>query len=188
MQPNKLTIILAAALFLSLSVNFFLAGLMLGDAVAPAAQAPLPVQNGPQQDIREIRRAEWQRQEQALHAAMSEEDRAVMLRIKQEYDEVFEGLRAALDEARAAVAAATEAEPLDQEVLDDAIATEAAIKSELLQEMTAARIRTVEQLSPEGRKLLREMMPIRRLRGPQDVPPPQRLRPYAPPENPDGRP
>ncbi|MFN7145417.1 MAG: hypothetical protein ACK4YP_16710, partial [Myxococcota bacterium] len=47
-----------------------------GDAVAPAAQAPLPVQKGPQQDIREIRRAEWQRQEQALHAAMSEEDRA----------------------------------------------------------------------------------------------------------------
>jgi len=78
------------------------------------------------------------------------------------YDAIFNELRTGLDAARAKVAAAMEAEPLDQEILDDAIAEEAAIKSRLLQEMTAARQKTLEQLSPEGRVLLRQMAPIRR--------------------------
>jgi len=161
MKPQKLTVVLAAALFLSLSVNFFLAGLMLGDAVAPAVLSDAP-KDKPVASSREQRRAEWQKREEALYAALSEADREVMKQAKAAYDAIFDELRRALDESRAKVAAATEAEPLDQEVLDDAIATEAAIKSRLLQEMTAARLKTMERLSPEGRALLRQMMPMRR--------------------------
>lgn len=162
MKPQKLTIVLAAALFLSLSVNFFLAGLMLGDAVSPAVPAGVVPDKPLSTASREQRRAEWQKREEALHAALSESDRAAMKQAKEAYDVIFNELRSELDDARAKVAAAMEAEPLDQEILDDAIAAEAAIKSRLLQEMTAARLKTLEQLSPEGRALLRQMVPIRR--------------------------
>jgi Spy/CpxP family protein refolding chaperone len=161
MKPQKLTVVLAAALFLSLSVNFFLAGLMLGDAVAPAVSSDTH-KDKPAASSREQRRAEWQKREEALHAALGAADRAVMKESKEAYDAIFEELRSGLDDARAKVAAAMEAEPLDQEVLDEEIASEAAIKSRLLQEMTAARQKTMEQLSPEGRALLRQMMPMRR--------------------------
>lgn len=161
MKPQKLTIVLAAGLFLSLSVNFFLAGLMIGDAVTPAAPAAAQ-DNTPAPEARPDRRAEWQKREQELHAALNEADRAVMLTIKQKYDPLFNSLRADLEQARGKVASAMEAEPIDEAVLDDAIATEAAIKSRILQEMTAARIETMGQLSPEGRQLLRKMMPARR--------------------------
>lgn len=165
MKPQKIIAVLAAALFLSLSVNFFLAGLMLGDAVAPTVTAEVP-KDKPPVSSREQRRAEWQKREEALHAALSDADREVMKEAKEAYDGIFNELRGALDEARAKVAAAMEAEPLDQEVLDDAIAAEAAIKSRLLQEMTAARQKTLEGLSPEGRSLLRQMIPMRRAGGP----------------------
>jgi len=161
MKPQKLTVVLAAALFLSLSVNFFLAGLMLGDAVAPVLSFDSP-KDKPVASSREQRRAEWQKREESLFAALGDADRAVMKQSKEAYDAIFDELRRALDESRAKVAAAMDAEPLDQEILDDAIATEAAIKSRLLQEMTAARLNTIEQLSPEGRALLRQMMPLRR--------------------------
>jgi len=162
MKPQKLTIVLAAALFLSLSVNFFLAGLMLGDAVAPAVSMGAGQDKQLATASREQRRIEWQKREEALHTALSEADRAVMKESRAAYDAIFNELRTGLDAARAKVAAAMEAEPLDQESLDDAIAEEAAIKSRLLQEMTAARQKTLEQLSPEGRVLLRQMAPIRR--------------------------
>lgn len=164
MKPQKLTVVLAAALFLSLSVNFFLAGLMLGDAVAPAVSSDVP-KDRPTASSREQRRAEWQKREEILHAALGEADRAVMKKSKEAYDAIFDELRRDLDGARAKVVATMEAEPLDQEALDDAIASEAAIKSRLLQEMTAARQKTMDQLSPEGRALLRQMMPMRRSGG-----------------------
>ena len=182
MKQQKLTIVLAAALFLSLSVNFFLAGLMIGDAVTPAA-APGGKESSRSADNRDSRRAEWQKREQQLHAALNDADREIMMAVKQKYDPLFNELRADLDKARAAVAAAMEAEPVDEAILDDAIAAEAAIKSRILQEMTAARIQTLEQLSPEGRKLLREMMPARRGfgRGGEDRPrPPEGRRPPPP--------
>lgn len=183
MKQQKLTIVLAAGLFLSLSVNFFLAGLMIGDAVTPAASSG-GKETTRSADSRDSRRAEWQKREQELHAALNDADRAIMLAVKRKYDPLFNELRADLDKARAAVAAAMEAEPVDDAVLDDAIAAEAAIKSRILQEMTAARIQTLEQLSPEGRKLLREMMPARRGfgRGEDRPRPPEGRRPPPPHE------
>jgi len=59
MKPQKLTIVLAAALFLSLSVNFFLAGLMLGDAVAPAVSVGAGQDKQLATANREQRRIEW---------------------------------------------------------------------------------------------------------------------------------
>lgn len=167
MKQQKVTIGLAAALFMSLSVNFFLAGLMIGDAVTPAA--PEQAKAAAVMSERDRRQQEWQKREEALNAALSEEDRDVMRGIKAIYDPLFDGLRNELDTARAKVGTAMEADPLDQEVLDDAIANEAAIKSRLLQAMMDVRRATIDQLSPEGSKTLREMMPFRR--GPGGPPP-----------------
>ncbi|MDY0008746.1 MAG: periplasmic heavy metal sensor [Bdellovibrionales bacterium] len=169
MKQQKVTIVLAAALFMSLSVNFFLAGLMIGDAVTPAA--PEQAKEAAVMSERERRQQEWQKREEALNAALNAEDRAVMRDIKAIYDPLFDGLRNELDTARAKVGAAMEADPLDQEVLDDAIANEAAIKSRLLQAMTDVRRATIEQLSPEGSRILREMMPFRRGPGAGGPPP-----------------
>lgn len=160
MKSDKLTAVLAAGLFLSLSVNFFFAGRMLGDAVhadpMPSAAAP------DTRAERDSRREEWKKREEALHAALSEEDRAIMLAAKAGHDAIFESMREKLDAARSRVGEAMEAEPFDQSTLDAAIAAEGEVKAQLLREMTAARRSVMERLSPEGRKLLREMMPMRR--------------------------
>ena len=71
---NKLSMALAAALFLSLSVNFFMAGLMLGNAVSP--QPPVAEEQKTQMSPEEARRAEWQKRDEALRAALSPADRA----------------------------------------------------------------------------------------------------------------
>ncbi len=160
MKRNTLTAVLAAGLFLSLSVNFFFAGRMLGDAmhaeVAPPAAAP-----GHPPD-RDSRREEWKKREEALHAALSGEDRAIMLAAKAEHDAIFEALREKLDAARSRVGEAMEAEPFDQSALEAAIVAEGELKAQLLREMAAARRGVMERLSPAGRKTLREMMPMRR--------------------------
>lgn len=158
MQRSKLTAALAAGLFLSLSVNFFFAGRMLGDAVHTEVAPPAPAPEGE----RDSRREEWKKREEALHAALNEEDRAIMLAAKAEHDAIFESMREKLDAARSRVGEAMEADPFDQAALDAAIAAEGEVKGQLLREMAAARRGVMERLSPEGRTTLREMMPMRR--------------------------
>lgn len=175
MASRHVTAVLAAGLFLSLSVNFFLAGRMLGDAMHTEIATPAAAPDTPPE--RDSRREEWKKREEALHAALSDEDRAIMVAAKAEHDALFEAMREKLDAARSRVGEAMEAEPFDQAALDAAIAGEGAVKSELLNEMAAARRAVMERLSPEGRKTLREMMPMRRgkdkgrgheMRGPKD--------------------
>lgn len=175
MASRHVTAVLAAGLFLSLSVNFFLAGRMLGDAVHTEIATPAAAPDTPPE--RDSRREEWKKREEALHAALNDEDRAIMVAAKAEHDALFEAMREKLDAARARVGEAMEAEPFSQSALDAAIAAEGVVKSELLNEMAAARRAVMERLSPEGRKTLREMMPMRRgkdkgrdnqARGPKD--------------------
>ena len=161
MKSNKLTAMLAAGLFLSLCVNFFFAGRMLGDAVHTEV-VPVATVTADAPPDRDSRRDEWKKREEALHAALSEEDRTIMLAAKAEHDAIFESMREKLDAARSGVGEAMEADPFDQAVLDAAIAAEGAVKAQLLREMSAARRGVMERLSPEGRETLREMMPMRR--------------------------
>lgn len=155
MASGKLTAALAAGLFLSLCVNVFFAGRMVGGAVQEQAPAAMS-------SDRDSRREEWKKREEALHAALSAEDRAVMLAARAEHDAVFQPLRDALDSARSRVGEAMAADPLDAAALDAAIAAEGAAKAALLREMTTARRQVMDRLSPEGREILREMMPLRR--------------------------
>lgn len=160
---NKLSMALAAALFLSLSMNFFMAGLMLGNAVAPqpAAAAEQPAQISPD----EARRAEWQKRDEALRAALSPADREIVQAHTEANKQTFEGMKTTLDEARQRVAAAMMSDPFDQAALDAAIEAETEIKATFMREMYRARRAVTEELSPEGRKIFQDMNPLRRRSG-----------------------
>lgn len=161
---NKLSMTLSAALFLSLSVNFFLAGLMLGNAVStpkPAAAEETQARMSPE----EARRAEWQKRDEALRAALSPADRDIVQSHTEANKQIFEELKTKLDEARQSVAAAMTAEPFDQQALDAAIEAETEAKAMFMREMYRARRAVMEELSPEGRKTFQEMNPLRRRGG-----------------------
>jgi len=161
---NKFSLALAAALFLSLSVNFFLAGLMLGQAVSP--HPPVTASEAqPRLSPDDARRAEWKKRDEALRAALSSADRAVVQKHTEANKESFEAMKAELDAARQRVTAALAAEPFDQDALDAAIEAETAAKAGFLREMYRARRAVMEELSPEGRKVFQEMNPMRRRGG-----------------------
>jgi hypothetical protein len=162
MVLNKTSIILAAALFLSLSANFFMAGLMLGNAVSgppPAQIAEVPT------NADDARRAEWQQREEALRAALSGPDREIVSAATEAHRVTFDEMKGELDVARQSVMAAMAAEPFDQQVLDNAIQAETELKARLLREMYSARRAVMEKLSPEGREILQKMSPLRRRGG-----------------------
>ena len=162
MVLNKTSIILAAALFLSLSANFFMAGLMLGNAVSE----PPPVQiTDAAQSPDEARRAEWQQREEALRAALSGPDRDIVSAATQAHRVTFDEMKGQMDAARQSVMAAMSAEPFDQQALDAAIQAETELKGSLLREMYSARRAVLEKLSPEGREILQKMSPLRRRGG-----------------------
>ncbi len=165
---NKLSMALAAALFLSLSVNFFLAGLMLGNAVSTK---PAVVDDGKaEMSPEEARRAEWQKRDEALRAALSPADREVVQSHTEVNKQKFEELKARMDDARQGVAVAMTADPFDQAALDAAIEAETEVKTMFMREMYRARRAVTEELSPEGRKIFQEMNPLRR-RGSHRPPP-----------------
>lgn len=167
---NKLSMALAAALFLSLSVNFFMAGLMLGNAVSP--QPPVAEEQKTQMSPEEARRAEWQKRDEALRAALSPADRDIVQAHTEANKQTFEELKTKLDAARQNVASAMTADPFDQAALDAAIEAETEIKATFMREMYSARRAVTEELSPEGRKIFQEMNPLRR-RGGHRPPPPE---------------
>lgn|GEM_PF-1280405 len=169
MVLNKLSMTLAAALFLSLSVNFFLAGLMLGNAVSP--QHPVLAEEAQtRMSPDEARRAEWQKRDEALRAALSAADRAIVQNHTEANKQAFEAMKTRLDDARQSVAAAMTAEPFDPEALDAAIETETEVKATFMREMYSARRAVMEELSPEGRQIFQEMNPLRRRGGHRSSP------------------
>lgn len=165
MTFNKISMALAAALFLSLSVNFFLAGLMLGNAVSPAPVATATEEIKTQMTPDEARRAEWQKRDEALRAALSPADREIVQAHTEANKQVFEDLKSRLETARDSVAAAMTADPFDQAALDTAIEAETDVKALFMREMYRARRAVTEELSPEGRKIFQEMNPLRRRGG-----------------------
>lgn len=159
MAMNKVSMGLAAALFLSLSVNFFLAGLMLGNALTPDQPPVVAEEKTAPEDSR---RMEWKKREEALRAALSPADQEILQQSTEAHKEKFDRLKADLDAARQDVATAMATEPFDQAALDAAIEAETTQKAHFMREMFRARRSVMEQLSPEGRKAFQEMNPMRR--------------------------
>lgn len=156
MKLDKLVIILGALLFLSLSGNMFMAGLMIGHSVEADREAPA---RGPDARPEDARQDEWKQRDQQIQKKLSAEDRAVVEAAKAKDGPQIVALRKTLKEAHAKVEAAQSAEPFDQAAVDDALKAEAAAKSDLVKAMRAARQNVLEKLSPEGRETVKAFAP-----------------------------
>jgi len=164
MKLDKLVIILGAALFISLSCNLFLAGLMIGETVShteSAADANNDASNTDAQapDDKPPTEAEWRKKDAQLREKLNEADRNVIEAAKKDRKPVIDGLRKNLDDARAKVQAAQAAEPFDADALDAAVKGEADAKAALVTQMRAARQDVMQKLSPEGRETLKKFAP-----------------------------
>ncbi len=140
MKLEKLSIILATALFLSLAVNFFMAGLMLGRSPG----APEVTQ-----------KSDWQHKDQQLRERLSERDRQVLKDVMAGAKEKFDSLRREIESARAQVKGATDSG--DQEALDEALRLEKQKKMAFLRLVQETRATAAESVSPEGREILQKM-------------------------------
>jgi len=155
MKLDKLTIVLGALLFLSLSANMFMAGLMIGHSV----EAGTPPREAAGKSSADGRADEWKQRDQQIQKKLSAEDRAVVEAAKAKDGPQILALRQALKDAHGKVEAAQAAEPFDQAAVDDALKEEAAAKSALVKAMRAARQNVLEKLSPEGRETVKAFAP-----------------------------
>lgn len=146
MQSSRLTIILGALLFLSLTGNLFLGGVMLGKNYG-----------GGDGKRGYDRHAEWKKRDSFLKEKLSEKDRSILKEHMSANRDKFKQLKNKLDDTRDAVESTMRAEPFDQAALDSALRAEKELKAELLTVMREAKQQALEKLSPEGRQTLEKM-------------------------------
>jgi Spy/CpxP family protein refolding chaperone len=146
MDRQKLIVILGASLFISLTANMLMAGLMVGKSWHHEAEW-----RGDSDD--------WRKRDQALREKLPEADRKVIKEAMQAKRQHFQEMRAELDAARDKVFDAESAEPFDQAKLDDALRAEKEKKQALLQDMRQTREEVSKKLSPEGREVFSKLGP-----------------------------
>jgi len=137
MKLDKLVTLLGAALFISLSLNLFLAGLMAG------------------RSYDENPGARWERKDMHMRERLSDSDRKILKDAMQANRAKFEALKKGLDDSRSHLQEAMQAN--DQDALKEALADETGKKEQLLRLMQDTRAAALEKLSPEGRKTLQDM-------------------------------
>lgn len=137
---NKTVIVLGSLLFLSLAGNLFMGGVLLGKGYGPHGK-----------------HAEWEKRDRELKEKLSEQDRAILKESMTANRDRFKELKEKREAARDKVGAAIDAEPFDQQALDEALKAEQQVKMELLTAMRDAKKSAMEKLSPEGRAVLEKM-------------------------------
>lgn len=146
MKLDKRTMILSAALFVSLVANLFLGGMILGHHLGRAAP----------QDAR----AEWRQQRsEDMRRHLSKADEKILKSAMKDNQKKFEEMRNDLEDIRQDIKAASHAEPFDQETLDAALREENQKKKEIIRLMKDTRREVMKKLSPEGVKILQRMAP-----------------------------
>lgn len=144
MNRDKLVIILGAALFLSLTVNLFAGGILIGKSYDAGRRS-------------DARRAEWQKRDEELRKQLSEADKKIIKKGMQQRRKEFGMLKDNLEAARQKVEDAQMATPFDQAALDAALKAEQEKKTALLQAMRQGRDEISAQLSPEGRAIFSKL-------------------------------
>lgn len=143
MELRKLTFILAIGLFLSLSANMFLAGMVMGRAAG-----------GPGNISGELAQKDLIEKDKALRENLSAKDReavqAAMEGMRPRLQALRQELRAAQDEVQQAM----NAEPFDQSALDAALYAEKEKKMKMLGEIRQVKQIAMQNLSPEGQQAL----------------------------------
>lgn len=141
MTSARLIAVLGVSLFLSLSANFFLAGVMLGNSYGNESSAWGSDRSNHDKREEVLRR---------LPAA----DREILEQAARKNHSDLDVLRGGLEAARQEVKDAMKAEPFDQDALDAALRAEKEKKMDLLRRIHDARRAAISRLSPEGRAVI----------------------------------
>lgn len=145
MQSRKTFLILAGALFMSLVVNFYTIGSMLGRQTHSYFG-----KHGSE---------EWKERREKMMQVLSETDRAIMRQEMEKNRDRFRKARAQMEQAKREVGRAMQAEPFSQESLDRAVEKEAAQKRLFLRLILETRKTAEQKMSPEGRAALQKIRP-----------------------------
>lgn len=165
MTPQKkIIVVLGSALFLSLSANLFMGGLMLGQGYNKGyhRDGGRDWDKSGKED-RDARREEWKKRDAELRARLPEADRAIVEEHMKGMKGKFKTLRDAADAAEDKADAARAADPFDQQAYEAALKAQAEAKATLVGTLKSARKELMQKLSPEGQKVMKEMGP--RFRG-----------------------
>jgi uncharacterized membrane protein len=146
MKTEKTVILLGAALFISLSANLFMGGLMLGHSFTPRQMA----QRG--DDGKD--HPNWKKRDEELRARLAPADRKILKETMQANRAAFMALRQKLTAAQQAVETAMNAKPFDRAALADAMNDEQAAKMKVLDKMRSVRDALADKVSPEARTIL----------------------------------
>ena len=159
MKLDKIVIVLGALLFISLSGNMFMAGLMLGQSVNIETAANDAAKPPPAHD------ADWKQKDEQIQKKLSAEDRSIVEEAKKNDRPKIDALRQTLKDTHEKLEAAQSAEPFDQSAVDAAVHAEADAKAEMLKALRQARQNVMEKLSPEGRETIKTLAPWKKLNG-----------------------
>lgn len=145
MNRDKLVIFLGAALFLSLTCNFFMAGKMAGGSYEHGGDAG--------------QHADWQKRDEEMRQKLSEPDRKVLKEAMQQHRPQIQAIKKEMEDARHKVWEAENAQPFDQAALDAALKNESEKKIAFLHAIRQAREEVSKQLSPEGQAIFSKFGP-----------------------------
>ncbi|MBI1216004.1 MAG: periplasmic heavy metal sensor [Alphaproteobacteria bacterium] len=155
MKLEKIVTILGAGLFISMSANLFMGGLMLGHNFTPRHAMQ---QAG--DDDRDQDHANWRKRDEELRKKLSEGDRRVLRETMQANRDQFQGLRQKLKDAQQQVQETLNAQPFDKDALSAAMGEEQRAKLAVLEKMHGVRDALLQKVSPEGRAVLEKTGPF----------------------------
>jgi len=150
MTKTKLIWVLGALLFLSLSINFFVAGLVIGGKTSGRSNSMGEVTSSNQGSA-------YMEAEKYLKENLSEDDKKILRNTMKGIRGDLKEKKADLENAREAMKEAMHAKPFDEQALEQAQKNEREKKVEMLRLMSDVRKEAAAKMSPEGRKALSQM-------------------------------
>ena len=139
MKPGKLMVIVGAILFVSLSINLFMAGMVVGSSVGELHNVTLdPVAQ----------------QDRQLRASLAEADKLVLKQAMDFNRKKITQLHDDIENIKKDVRGIIKKEPLDEQALGEALESEKNKKLALLRLAHETRKMAMEKMSPEGRGIL----------------------------------
>ncbi len=152
MNAKHVIVTLSCLLFVSLAANFFFIGLMAGSAVQVDG-------NGTGQQIsatggEAAPTMHARLQDAQLRKTLSEDDKRVLARAMGAVKDELQAAKTQLRDARRAVHAAMRADPFDAAALREALQTERAQQTQILDLINRTRGEAAAAMSPDGRAAL----------------------------------
>jgi len=138
MKTNKSMALLGAVLFASLSINLFMAGIVVGNSVS----APHKLTSDAEEQDRQLRELLSDQDKLVLKQAM-DVNRKKITRLHDDLENIKKDIRGMIKK-----------EPMDEKALDAVLESEKSKKLALVMLVYETRKAAMDKMSPEGRALL----------------------------------